>query len=423
MKSLPASASGQVRQSGFTLIELTIALTITGIIMAGLFGAMKQNGEVRNARMSATFDTLLLGMAEFYRIYGYYPCPANPTLKQGDANYGQPNVDGTGACLPANPSFTTAGEGGGTVIIGAVPTRALNRALGCEHMDEDELAAMPDNLRQVFQNGLNTARQVFFGSATQYDDYSKFNDDLKGTNYTETSRKCVPDSLMADVYQNKITYAVNLDATRLQVERPDGNIVVVNRLNQPVTKDKLNFVLVSHGKDGKGAYPANGSTTPFACGGGGSLDDENCNNNARFRAMPISPMPDRYAANNYDDRVEYSLTGYLRERDMWRWAEGSSVNSRNLVFEGKPGQPLTIGIPQTPPPADEKIGVYGGNMQVDGNMVAKGALAAPISDIVADQTVRANKDIVVDNDDGTSATAVAPKFCYDPPLTSACSGP
>lgn len=100
---LQQQQSGQVRQHGFTLIELTIALTITGIIMAGLFGAMKQNGEVRNARMSATFDTLLLGMARSTASTAI-TCPANPTLKQGDANYGQPNVDGTGAC-PARQSF------------------------------------------------------------------------------------------------------------------------------------------------------------------------------------------------------------------------------------------------------------------------------------------------------------------------------
>ncbi|MBA4151160.1 MAG: hypothetical protein C0509_01245, partial [Acinetobacter sp.] len=175
----------------------------------------------------------------------------------------------------------------------------------------------------------------------------------------------------------------------------------------------------------KGAYPENGSVTPFPCGGGGALDDENCNNNARFRAMPQSPMTDRYAANNFDDRVEFSLTGYLRERDVWRWSEGASVNSRNLVFEGKPEQPLTIGLPQAPPdPADKiKIGVYGGNMQVDGNMVAQGSVGIPVSDIVADQTVKATQDIVIDNTAGPTPTASAPKFCYDPPLTATCAGP
>lgn len=410
-------------QRGFTLIELTIALTITGVIMAGLFGAMKQNGEIRNTRMTATFDNLLLGMAEFYRIYGYYPCPANPTLTQGDANYGEPNLDGSGNCTPSAAAFSAPGEGGGTVITGAVPVRALNRALGCVYMDEAELEAMPDNLRQVFQNGLNTARQVFFGDSANYENYSDFNGNPRNQNYTETSRKCTPDSLMADVYQNKITYAVNLAATRLEITPPTGNIEVVNRLNQRVTNERLNFIMVSHGKDAKGAYPANGSTTPFPCGGGGSLDDENCNNGGRFRAMPISPMPDRYAANNYDDRVEYSLTGYLRERDMWRWAEGASNDTRNLVFEGKAGQPLTIGVPQTAPPTDEKIGVYGGNMQVDGNMMAKGGTGAPTSDIIAEQTVKAAKDIIVDNTAGTPATASAPKFCYDPPLTATCAGP
>ena len=417
---MPSSSRKHDTARGFTLIELTIALTITGVIMAGLFGAMKQNGEIRTARMSATFDNLLLGMAEFYRIYGYYPCPANPMLTKGDANYGEPNLDAGGICVASGPAFTASGVGAGTVITGAVPVRALNRALGCADTD---LTLLPDNLKQVFQNKLNSARQVFFGDAADYEDYSDYDGDAGGKNFTESSRKCTPDSLMSDVFQNKITYAVNFDATRLAVLPPSGNIEVVNRFNQPVTADRLNFILVSHGKDAKGAYPENGTATPFPCGGGGALDDENCNNDGRYRAMPISPMADRYDANNYDDRVEFSLTGYLRERDMWRWSEGASVNSRNLVFEGKNDQPLTIGLPQAPLAPGEKIGVYGGNMQVDGNMVAKGGASVPVSDIIADQTVKATKDIIVDNTAGPTPTASSPKFCYDPPLTADCSSP
>lgn len=409
-------------QRGFTLIELTIALTITGVIMAGLFGAMKQSGEIRNTRMSATFDNLLLGMSEFYRIYGYYPCPANPTLNADDPNYGEPHLDGTGACVASAPSLSAPGVGGGTVITGAVPVRALNRALGCADTDP---ASLPDNLKQVFQNKLNSARQIFFGNQSDYDNYAAYDEtDVSSVkNLSDTSRQCVPDSLMEDVYDNKITYAVNFDATKLDIDLPVGNISVVNRFNQPVTADRLNFIMVSHGKDAKGAYPINSANIPFPCGGGTALDDENCDNDATFRSMPVSPMTDRYAANNYDDRVEFSLVGYSRERDVWRWAEGADPNKRNLVFEGKAGQPLTIGIPQTPPPVDEKVGVYGGNMQVDGNMTAQGSTAAPVSDIIADQTIKATENIVVDNTAGPTPTATAPKFCYDPPLTANCNGP
>ncbi len=399
-------------QRGFTLIELTLALTITGVIMAGLFGAMKQNGEIKSARMNNTFDTLLLGMAEFHRMYGYYPCPANPTLVQGDANYGEPNLDGSGACVPALPGLSAPGASGGTVITGAVPVRALNIALGCVHLEEAELASMPDNLRQVFQNKLNTARQIFFGDESDYDDYAKWNEDHGGQNITETSRRCLPDTMMADIYQNKISYTVNLAATALTAMPPSGNISIVNRFNQRVTEQMVNFVMLSHGKDAKGAYPANGSVINTPCGGGGALDDENCNAGAVFRSMPLSPMGNPYAANHYDDRIEFSLTGYSRERDVWRWAEGADANTRNLVFEGKDGQPLVIGVPQESPEAKEKVGVYGGNMQVDGNVTAQGAPG--IADIQAAQTVKATENIVSDNE------ASAPQFCYDPPLTASC---
>lgn len=407
-------------QQGFTLIELTLALSITGVIMAGLFGALKQSGEIRDVRTATTFDRLLLGMAEFHRIYGYYPCPADPTLQAHDANYGEPRLDASGACTASAPGLSAPGVGGGTVVTGVVPVRALNRALGCA----PTTGSLPDNLAQVFQNKLNSARQVFFGDEADYQNYADYDGDTGGQSMTETSHQCVPDALMIDVYDDKIAYAVNLQATRLDITPPTGNIVVVNRLNQPVTAERLNFVLLSHGKDAKGAYHVNGSKVVFPCGGGASPDDENCNGDAVFRSMPIAPMIDRYAANNFDDRVEFSLTGYERERDAWRWAEGSDDNTRNLVFEGKDDQPLTIGLPEAPPPADEKIGVYGGNMQVDGNMTAQGASAGtPLSDIIADHTVKAVQNIVVDNASGPLPTAVAPKFCYDPPLTASCAGP
>lgn len=400
---------------GFTLIELAIAMTISGLIIAAIFGAMNQNKAVKSAQMTQIMDSLLLGTAEYYRIYGTYPCPADPTLVRGDANFGEPDADASGACQTP-PALRTPGIGGGTVVIGAVPVRALNRAMGCAPTDS---SLLPDNLKQTFQNKLNTARQIFFGSATSYENYSDYDEDDPSAqkNYTETSRKCISDALIHDIYGSKFTYAVNLGATQLDDTEPVGNIEVVNRANQPVTTELLNFVIVSHGPDRKGAYPADGSAPFVACGTGVSPDDENCNNNALFRAAYESPMPVPYDANHYDDRVEYSLTGYARERDMWRWSKNSDPNKRNLVFEGKPNQPLTIGIPQSTPPTDEKIGVYGGDMRVDGDLTAQGATGASTATVKALEDMKADKNIEIDHQ------ASAPQFCYDPPLTASCVSP
>lgn len=395
------------RASGFTLLEMALVITISGLMTAGIFAAINQDGQVKSTRMNNTMDALLLGMGEYYRIYGYYPCPADPRISAdaSNPNFGKPVLSG-GNCVAATGGLSAPGAGGGTVIIGTVPVRALNEAMGCTPTD----GTLPDNLTQTFQNKLNTASQIFFGAAADYSSYDDFDknsaDDRVHDNITETSRKCVTNNFIKDIYGSKITYAVNLAATKLHQTPPDGNIEVVNRAGQRATEDRVNFVLVSHGKDRKGAYMAHGSVQSFPCGSGTALDDENCDNDAVFRAMPYSAMTDMYAANNFDDRVEFSLMGYLREKDVWRWAEGSSGTQRNMVFDAKEKQGLTIGIPQTTPSDDEKLGVYGGNIQVDGNLTAQGSTGSATALIKAEETVTADKNI----DAGTKA--IAPRFCY-----------
>ena len=410
-------------ESGFTLLEMVIVVLITSVLMGAIFRVMGQDGEIKNSRMNSIFDTALLGIAEYTRIYGFYPCPADPALRPGDANYGEPNLNAAGQCSPAAAGTATPGFGGGTVIIGSIPVRALNRAIGCSETDE---ALLPDNLKQVFQNKLNSVGQIFFGDGANYENYSDFDQDGTAANntlnITDTSRKCVVDSLGHDIYGAKLTYAVTYGATFLTNAEPAGNIRIVNRNGSEITADPVHFVLISHGPDTKGAHLDMSGIIGSNCGTGASLDDENCDNDSTFRAMPFSGIASMYENNHYDDRVEFSLTGYLREKDVWRWAEGASTDERNVVLNSNTAPALNIGIPGTATvDSDAKLSVYGGNMEVEGDLRAEGVTGSggTLSKIRANTSMTAGDNIVVDDGTG-SGSATAPKFCYDPPMTSSC---
>ncbi|WP_435641450.1 type II secretion system protein [Micavibrio aeruginosavorus] len=416
-------------ESGFTLLEMVIVTLITSLIMGAIFNLMNQDGQIKSARMNGIFDTVLLGIAEYQRIYGFYPCPADPTLRPGNVNYGEPNIDAAGNCNASGGIVAASGYGGGTVMIGAVPVRALNLAMGCvdstQRMNVDD---MDDNLKQVFQNKLNSVQQIFFDQVGKYADYSDFDQDTSdGTantmnmqNATETSRKCVTENFAKDIYTTKLTYAVTRDATRLNPTEPAGNIRVINRNGNDATSAPVHFVLVSHGPDMKGAYMDQSGAIGTACSGG-ALDVENCNNNATFRAMPFAGMGNGTDANHFDDRIEFSLNGYQREKDSWRWSSGTGTQ-RNVVLDADDDQSMVIGTPGAwVASTDAKLSVFAGSVAVDGNIKAEGAttLSEP-AEVNATLSINAGKDIIVEDDVSKDGIATAPAYCYSPSLVAGC---
>ena len=106
----------------------------------------------------------------------------------------------------------------------------------------------------------------------------------------------IPDTYASDAWNNKFTYVVstyhvgsigsyyNYDGT-LQIQTGDRTGV-----NYPITTMRYDgnnantkdpgpgatYVVISHGMDGKGAYPTNGSTVSIPCGNSANNDVENC---------------------------------------------------------------------------------------------------------------------------------------------------
>jgi len=80
--------------SAFSLIEIAIALTVAGLLMAGVIDATKINTiakPVRNTR--SNFEKIDVAMQKFLAMNGRLPCPSRPELSVNDTGAGMEICD------------------------------------------------------------------------------------------------------------------------------------------------------------------------------------------------------------------------------------------------------------------------------------------------------------------------------------------
>ncbi len=118
---------------GFTLTELSVVLVIIALLVGMSIGATQPI--LQQARINVTTKKMAAieqALLKFSAANGRIPCPADLTLTQGSANYGQEagysvGGVGTGECqhnLTPAANFATATTGG--TAEGGVPTATLN---------------------------------------------------------------------------------------------------------------------------------------------------------------------------------------------------------------------------------------------------------------------------------------------------------
>ena len=256
---------------GFSLIELSIVLTIISLLLIpGIKLYKSWIDQSRQAANQQRINVIQQALSNFIAQYGRLPCPASFIAQQMDATYGR---EITPLCLkPNGKPYTPDGKatfgvtGRSTpvqnppinpvIIIGSVPVRDLG----------------------------------------------------------------LPDSARTDVYGHLFTYAVSAAAAAALQGGP-GVIDVVDAAGHtvlPYASDKIStgtalYVLVDHGKDGKGAYadnPGPAAATPAVpCTRAPGLDTLNCSFEL---ARPASPFAFRSAlfgnqpgANWFDDTIVF----------------------------------------------------------------------------------------------------------------------
>ena len=241
---------------GFTLLELAVVLVLLSLLIG--FGVNIGQNAVKSTSRLAMLEKMALikqSLDDYAARNGYLPCPADPQLLPSDTLYGAESRGGAGAgCVDTGASGVTTQ---GNAWHGMLPVQNL---------------------------GLDASYSV-------------------------------------DAWGNKLTYAVSTNHVGLNAAAAlgagyhsytyrEGTLIInSNTIAAPVTLSTTStgapgqgatYVVVSHGKNGRGAYAMNATTIAIACSG--SIEAENCDrSNATFFDSDYNEGSQ--AATQFDDYI------------------------------------------------------------------------------------------------------------------------
>ena len=110
---------------GFTLIQISILLTIASLVMVAILPSMRSNLD-GNSLTVTRINAVLTALRSYMAANGNYPCPADASLPTGSANYGvaAANPDTTNNCGGGVPAANYI-DASNNIAVGMVPVRAL----------------------------------------------------------------------------------------------------------------------------------------------------------------------------------------------------------------------------------------------------------------------------------------------------------
>ena len=242
--------------SGFSLIQVTILLAAAAIILAStLPGNEAGDFNTKTAINVDKLDRVEIAMNQFMTIKGRRPCPADGQYDVNDHNFGIETSAGT--CTGGQIMGTDSGTG--HIVVGTIPTKTL---------------------------GLS-------------DEYAF---DAWGRRFTY-------------VMDNRATSAATCQS--LQNSNTSGSlqITIKNHAGATVGTDNIMYAYISHGADGHGAWPPQGSTIANRINrgipndlAGGTDSLTNAAVNAAFSttsAIQTNVRVKRDKTTNFDDLVYY----------------------------------------------------------------------------------------------------------------------
>lgn len=262
---------------GFSLIEMAVVLGLITLILG--FALSLGSNAVNAAHRVNTQErmaTIKQAIEHYANSNGYYPCPADRSQIPGfSGNFGF-EARNAGACVPNAPGIVQVGGN----YIGTVPVMALG----------------------------------------------------------------LPSSFAADAWGNKFTYAVGVvqvssansivsDQPAITIRSGDrasgDNYIITSTTNRAVVPSTpaailpgsgASYVLISHGPDGRGAYPLDRASVATPCGSGSQTDLANCDDTDSV-----------YYDTAYNDGDNESL--YFDDYIVW----GSNALKRSPIQPGGPG--------------------------------------------------------------------------------------
>jgi type II secretory pathway pseudopilin PulG len=113
------------KRRGFTLIQISILLTIASLVMVAILPSTRSNLDGNNLTITR-MNAALTALRSYMAAHGNYPCPADGSLPTGSANYGvaAANPDTTNNCGGGVPAANYI-DATNNIAIGIIPVRAL----------------------------------------------------------------------------------------------------------------------------------------------------------------------------------------------------------------------------------------------------------------------------------------------------------
>jgi DNA-binding beta-propeller fold protein YncE len=210
------------RKAGFTLIAVVIFLTVAMIIMVSILPG-KQSGSktLRGGATVSKLEKVEQAMTGFMALNGRLPCPADGQYGVSTGNFGIEAAT-QGTCTGGTPSAPLGPDAGtGYVVGGVIPTKSLGL--------EDSLA---------------------------FDEWGRF------ITYVVDTRATLKSSCFT--LQN---FPTNTGTGGIAIESSTGGTVLNNVMH----------AFISHGPDGHGAFPEQGSTVANRINAGSIDTDEMTN--------------------------------------------------------------------------------------------------------------------------------------------------
>lgn len=260
-------------RQGYSLIEAMIVLVIISLASASYLQLKTFSVDASNiAKINNQLNEIQLAIDAYASLKGHLPCPARLNAAPDTANYGA----ATDCTAAAVSGVTDSGSGTDVVRTGALPTKELNLS--------------PSMMIDPWGNRITYAVIKSLGTSK--------------ANY--------------DAYSSNSSYVI-------RVNDSSGNMI--NSTNSSTTKKEVvAYVVVSHGKDARGAYNETG-TQVVACGS--VLDSENCDLDETF----IDTGYNSVSSTSYDDFIRWkSLQQITFDKVVYRYSTTGSGSNCEALF-------------------------------------------------------------------------------------------
>lgn len=277
------------RQAGFSILEISIAMIIVGVIVAGALQPYNLwQKRTRKDKTDHNVEMMTFAVQGFFATHGRYPCPARIDVPRTDPAYGK-ETD----CTDTSAAPGSCGDG----ICIAKSQRNVKA-----DFDGDGTVDAPQNPR--IRIGTMPFRDIGF-----------------------------EELLSLDGYDNRILYAVTefqASVNGIVTDPHTGGIGIIDSHGHSILDpaDSGNFITLSHGEDGGGANNFSGiSQGPCPA----TLDHENCDNDSVFRSGDYADTNDSL---RHDDIVRHETPENF---PRWVYSAMGEGNIHQLFNDGNVG--------------------------------------------------------------------------------------